>query len=70
MILKLIIFAAVALLVYKLFGGKLPTLGGKKSPQNKKIDEDTMVECSQCGTYVTINESIIRNGKYYCDECA
>ena len=69
MILKLIIFAIAGLLIYKFLGGKLPTLG-KKSPHEKKLDEDTLVECSKCGTYVTVKESVIINGKYYCDECA
>ncbi|UFH58934.1 PP0621 family protein [Sulfurovum mangrovi] len=70
MILKIIIFAVVALLIYKFFGGKLPTIGSK-SPEEKKIDEDTLVECETCHTFVTLKESIIINGKYYCSqECA
>ena len=68
MILKLIVFAALGLLIYKFFGGKLPTFG--KSPHEKKLDEDTLVECETCHTYVTVKESIIVNGKYYCStEC-
>jgi len=77
LILKLIIFGAAAYFIYKLFGGQLPGIGGKaggkagkKSKEEKKLDEDTLVECSKCGTYVTIKESILINGKYYCDECA
>ena len=69
MILKLIVFAVVGLLIYKFFGGNLPTFG--KSPHEKKLDEDTLVECETCHTYVTVKESIIANGKYYCStECA
>ena len=68
MILKLIIFAIAGLLIYKFFGGKLPTLG-RKTKEEKKLDEDTLVECEKCGTYVTVKESILINGKYYCDEC-
>jgi len=68
-ILKFIIFAVVAGLIYKFFGGKLPAIG-KNSTQNK-LDEDTLVECEKCATYVTAKESIIVHGKYYCsDECA
>ena len=68
MILKLLIFAVVAGLIYKFFGGKFPTIG--KSTTQKKLDEDTLVECEKCDTYVTVKESIIVNGKYYCsDEC-
>ena len=69
MILKLIIFAAAGLFIYKLLGGELPSIGNKSTPK-KKPDADTLVECSKCGTYVTIKESVIINGKYYCDECA
>lgn len=68
MILKLLIFAIVGVLIYKFFGGKLPSIG--KSPQEKKLDDDTLVECEKCSTYVTIKESIIVHGKYYCSkEC-
>ena len=52
MILKLLIFAIAAVLIYKFFGGKLPTFG--KSPHEKKLDDDTLVECATCHTYVTV----------------
>jgi len=68
MILKLIIFAVAGYFIYKFFGGKLPTIG--KSSEEKKLDADTLVECEKCGTYVTVKESVLINGKYYCDECA
>ena len=68
MILKLLIFAVAGLFIYRFFGGKLPTLG--KTVQEKKLDEDTLVECKKCGTYVTVKESFIVHGKYYCSkEC-
>jgi uncharacterized protein len=67
-ILKLIIFAIAGLMIYKFFGGQLPTIG--KSSEEKKLDEDTLVECEKCGTYVTVKESIVMHGKYYCSkEC-
>ncbi len=69
MILKLLIFAIAAVLIYRLFGGKFPTFG--KSLHEKKLDDDTLVECATCHTYVTVKESIIVGGKYYCSaECA
>lgn len=77
MILKLIIFAMLGLLIYKVLGGRLPTLDRNKRDKfsngdnEKKIEEDTLVECSECGTYVTYKESIIVKGKVYCSvECA
>ena len=69
MIIKLLFFAIVAILVYKFFGGKFPSFG--KSPHEKKLEDDTLVECATCHTYVTVKESIIVGGKYYCSqECA
>jgi len=70
MILKLIIFALAGIFIYKLLGGKIPTVPKPKSREQKKLDEDTLVECSKCGTYVTMKECIVIHGKYYCDECA
>jgi len=77
MILKLIIFAIIALLVYKVLGGKLPSLGGRKDgklsdrDEKKKIEEDTLIECDKCSTFVTYKESIIVKSKVYCSkECA
>ena len=76
MILKLIIFAIVALLVYKFVGGRIPTIdslkkGKLKRDEEKRIEEDTLVECDKCATFVTYKESIIVQGKAYCSkECA
>ncbi len=73
MLLKLLILAIVGVMVYRFFGGKVPILDSKKQPRKKPTSrekEATMVECSKCGTYVTVDESILINGKYYCDECA
>jgi len=65
-ILKLLIFAIVGVLIYRFFGGKLPNIG--KNTAEKKLDDDTLVECEKCGTYVTVKESIIVYGKYYCSK--
>jgi|LGOV01.1.fsa_nt_gb uncharacterized protein len=80
MLLKFIIIAVVLFVLYKLLGGKLPEIGGRggrkkdtipKGEDKKKIEEDTLVECEKCGTYVTYKESIIVKGKIYCSkECA
>jgi len=67
-ILKLLVFVIVAVLVYKFFGGKFPKIG--RTVHQKKLDADTLVECEKCNTYVTVKESIIVGGRYYCsDEC-
>ena len=68
MILKLLIFAVVALLIYRFFGGQLPRF--VRSKEQKQLDDDTLVECVSCHTYVTVKESLIANGTYYCSpEC-
>jgi len=64
LILKLLLFGVIGLLIYRFFGGELPSFG--KSKEDKKIEEDTLVECENCSTYVTVKESIIVGGKYYC----
>jgi uncharacterized protein len=69
MIFKLLAIVAVLFLVYILFF--------KKSREEivnkrKKYDEitDDMIECAKCGTFVSQNEAILSNGKYYCSkEC-
>jgi uncharacterized protein len=78
MLLKLIVVGAILYGVYRLMGGKLSDFTGKKKEDTipkgedrKKIEEDTLVECEKCGTYVTYKESIIIKGKVYCSkECA
>jgi uncharacterized protein len=79
MILKLILLAVIGIMIYKFFGGRLPAMPKPKKSaprkeatkeETKKLEENTLVECVRCGTYVTIKESIIVHGKYYCDECA
>ncbi len=68
MILKLLILAVVGVMIYRFFGGRLPSIG--KTADEKKLDDDTLVECEKCSTYVTVKESIIVQGKYYCShEC-
>lgn len=66
MILKVIIFAIVALLIYKFFGGRIPSIPKRES--RKKLNEETLIECEVCGTYATLKESIIVRQKYYCSQ--
>jgi uncharacterized protein len=69
MLFKLIIFAIIGIAVYKFFGAKLPSVPKSKKRGKKGPEDETLVECSKCGTYVTLKESMMVNGKYYCDEC-
>jgi uncharacterized protein len=72
MILKLLILAVVGVMIYRFFGGKVPILdsdGKAKKKSTKPEKEETMVECSKCGTWVVVEEATIVNGHYVCDEC-
>lgn len=40
-----------------------------KKPEQKQ--DSIMLECAECGTYVSSEEVIIKNGKYFCSkECS
>lgn len=66
MILKLIIMGAVIYGVYFIFFKKPDMI--KKS---KKDDSETVVECQECGVYISMKEAVFKDGKNYCSkECA
>ena len=68
MILKIIFLLIVIYYLYKLFGGKIEL--PKKSQEEKEIDENTLVECSKCGVYITYKEAKIVHKKIICSDCA
>lgn len=74
MILKLLLVIAVIAVVYFMFIKKKPLKNSgtrKKSTKPKEpIESNDMVECSTCGIYSELDESILSSGKYYCsNEC-
>jgi len=74
MLLKLIVIAAVFYALYRLAGGGNPLKGGaskeQTSAKESSEEENTLVECSRCSTYVVKKEAIFLKGKYYCSrEC-
>lgn len=66
MIVKLLLLGVVLFGVYLLFFKK----DREKNIKDKKNDEitDTMVECPTCGTYVSKEDAILSNGKYFCSQ--
>ncbi len=43
----------------------------KERRHKEKKDEEIMVPCEKCGTYVSSHEAIIVSGRYYCSKkCA
>ncbi len=74
--LKILLTVAVIAAVY-FFLIKKPALQkrrkerGEAEARRPGIDEEIMVECEKCGTFVSSKEAIIVGGHYYCSkECA
>ncbi len=72
MIFKLLVFGVVVFIVYTLFfKSNRGTVEQPKKRKKKKLDSDTMVECTNCSVFVSETEAIIKDGKFYCSkECA
>ena len=67
---KLVIFVAVIAVIYYVFFRKKKPSGNNGSQPTEK-DGEIMVECTQCGTFVSADEAIIKEGRYYCSKaCA
>lgn len=68
MILKLLILIGVIAAVYFLFFKKSKPIASSGGEKKGKEDEETMVPCHKCGTYVATKEAFIKEGKYFCSE--
>ena len=69
MIFKVLAIIVVLFLVYLIFFKKGREKEIVQAKKNEKIS-DEMVECPTCKTYVSQNEAILSNGKFYCSkEC-
>lgn len=71
MLLKLILVIGVIAAVYFLFIKKSTPLTKKRHDNKKrKEDDQTMVECTTCGTFITMDDAVVSSGKFYCStEC-
>lgn len=69
MIFKIIAILVVLFLVYLVFfkKGREKEVEKNTKKKNERIS-DEMVECPSCGTYVSQNEAILSNGKFYCSK--
>ncbi|MBU1659321.1 hypothetical protein KKG72_09760 [bacterium] len=66
MILKLLLIIGVIAIIYFVFFKKKPL----QNNNNSHIESNDMIECSACGIYSEVDDSILSNGKYYCSpEC-
>lgn len=67
---KLIFIALTIALIYYLFARAKPRDRSNMRDKTQKRHE-IMLECTHCGTYVSEQESLIIDGKFYCSkECA
>ena len=64
--LKLLLLIGVIVGVYFLFFKKKAL----KPPSSDNSQEEAMIPCAKCDTYVSAKEALLRDGKYYCSrEC-
>jgi len=63
---KFLLFIGLLSAVYFLFFKKKSLT----PPSSDNSQEEAMIPCAKCGTYVQVKESLMRDGKYYCSrEC-
>lgn len=63
---KFLLFIGLLSAVYFLFFKK-KTL---TPPPSDNSQDEAMIPCAKCGTYVQVKETFMREGKYYCSrEC-
>ncbi|WP_456391620.1 PP0621 family protein [Nitratifractor sp.] len=72
--LKLLIIGGVLYALYRFAGGRIlpgrQSSAAAKAEENAESDEETLVECDRCSTFVVKKEAIFFKGKYYCSpEC-
>jgi len=65
MILKLLILGVIFYGIYFIFFKKPNMIKDKNS------DSETVVECEECGVYISVNEAILKDGQQFCSKgCA
>ncbi|MDA3947392.1 MAG: PP0621 family protein [Helicobacteraceae bacterium] len=70
MLLKALLVIGVIAAIYFFFFKKSTPLTKERYDKKRKDDEETMVECESCSTYISTAEAIVVSGKFYCStEC-
>ncbi len=71
MFFKILILIIVIFGIYYIISNRNKNKKKQHSKDTHKISGETMVECSKCSVFVSANEAIIKDGKYFCSkECA
>ncbi|MEA3373373.1 MAG: PP0621 family protein [Campylobacterota bacterium] len=65
-LLVIAVIAAVYFFFIKKKSVKKPSEPNRKS--TRKLDDEDMVECAKCNTYVRVDEAFIKNGQYFCSQ--
>jgi len=67
----ILVLVLIALVYFFFIKSKpLPSEDQKHKKKQNRLDEDDMVECKKCGTYITLKEALLRDGDYFCSrEC-
>ncbi len=67
MLLKILLVIGVIAAVYFFLIKKSTPLTKERHANNSREDDDeTMIECATCGTYISTSEAIVSSGKFYC----
>ena len=71
MLLKILLVIGIIAAVYFIFIKKSTPLTKERHAKKRREEEDeTMIECVTCGTYISTNEAVVSAGKFYCSaEC-
>ncbi|MDF1880211.1 hypothetical protein JHD50_02645 [Sulfurimonas sp. MAG313] len=65
-----IVIGVLIALVYFIFIKKKPLSSERKTKKNDTLSGDDMVECKKCGTYITLDDALLKEGHYFCsNEC-
>ncbi len=69
MLYKALILIAILFIIYIIFFKK-PNI--KRDANKKSISKgNTMLECKECGTFVSEDETVIKDAQFYCSKnCA
>lgn len=73
MIMKFLLLAGILFIIYIMFFKKSNTTNTTSTKKTKKSAPkgDIMMECEKCETFVSEDEAIIKDGKFYCSKkCA
>ncbi len=69
MVFKILAIGAVLFLVYIVFFKKnRENIVNSNIKKEKEKIEDVMEECPKCQTFISKDEAILSNGKYFCSQ--